>query len=96
MKKSVIMMCVGALLALCAPVSASESPATPPVKNEITWKKINRSTEKSETVASTQDNTVNDTKVENANPEPAPHSGGVVVISGAALLLIIVLLIILL
>lgn len=95
MKKSIIMMCVGGLLALCVPASASESPVVPPIKNEVSWEKPNRPVEKSETVAP-KDNQESESRNVSPEPEAQPHSGGVVVISGAALLLIIILLIILL
>ena len=94
MKKSVIFMCIGGMLALCTPLAASDAVIEPPIVKHFATEKSHAPVAGDATEASdlTKTSAVNTT--ENADPAPA-HSGGVVVISGAALLLIIILLILL-
>jgi hypothetical protein len=94
MKKSMIMMCISAMLGLCIPAMSAEAERTPPVRTEV--RVVNQAD-----VAKNEENTPKEvTPVNNENGDEstasATHGGGYVVISGAGLLLLIILLIILL
>lgn len=88
-------MCVGGLLALCTPVSASESISGTPVNKEISREKSDRQVENTES-ALPEDNRVTESNNNDPDPDKWPAPGGYIVISGLGLLLLIILLIILL
>ena len=94
MKKSVIFMCIGGMLALCTPLAASDAVIEPPIVKHIATEKNHAPVaDPAEASDLTKTSAVNTTD-ESAAPASA-HTGGVVVISGTALLLIIILLILL-
>lgn len=95
MKKSVIMMCIGAMFAVCTPLAASEGSIEPPVKKEIIGNKHQHSAVKNDVTTPEKNPVVTTNDEKNSAAEPM-EGGGVIIISGTALLLLIILLIILL
>lgn len=95
MKKTLILMCMGGMLALCTPLTASESTIDPPITREITLKKVKHNTEKAETEV-TKEESVRVVNNDDPGDNKADIGGGVIIISGTALLLLIILLILLL
>lgn len=94
MKKSLILMCIGGMLALCTPLTAGEAIIDPPVvKHQIAK---NNNEIKAETATEEADVTESDISNNTAADTRQAHTGGYVVISAGALLLILILLILLL
>lgn len=97
MKKSMIIMCTAALVALCTPMVASESNNTPPVKQEI--RIVNETDLSKNQAGAPESNTPESADVngqESSGSSSHSGGGGYVVISGAGLLLILILLILIL
>lgn len=93
-----IMMCIGALLGLYIPATATENANVPPVKQEVrvmTQEEFAKF-EKENTVTPVEVAPVNNNNGNEAADKNSMHGGGYVVISGAGLVLLIILLIILL
>lgn len=92
MKKSIVFMCIGALLALSTPLAACESTIEPPHSRQVAVKK-KQTESRPETPAADKDQSA--TMDESTSQDsPAAHTGGgVIIISGGALLVIIILLI---
>lgn len=96
MKKLIFLMCIGGMMALCTPVSASEKSVDPPHTRHLTKTKKKPVESRAETPAAEQHESSSvDESEGSGGPEPAHTGGGVIVISGTALLLIIILLILL-
>lgn len=96
MKKSMILMCISAMLGLCIPATASEPEHTPPVKQEIRVVNENDLAAIRENDPPKEVTPVTSENGEESTSASSRHAGGYVVISGAGLLLIIILLILLL
>ncbi len=95
MKKSMITMCIAAMVAISFPVAAAEPNHAPPVKQEIRVVNKADGATNEETVVAKEVAPVTDENG-NENTTSSSRGGGYVVISGAGLLLIIILLILLL
>jgi hypothetical protein len=95
MKKTMILMSIAAMFALCIPVVASEPENIPPVRQEI---RVVKKAELAKNEATEVPKEVTPVTNENGNESTSSSSAhsGYIVISGAGLLLLIILLIILL
>jgi hypothetical protein len=94
MKKSLILMCIGGMLALCTPLAAGEAMIDPPIVKHAIVKKDHNSVVKAETPDPTDD--VSKANTSTGKDADARDIGGYVVISAGALLLILILIILLL